>query len=61
MWLKILLAIMLIDFVLPDPLPYIDEIILFFWVFFLSIKEKSLLCSIVVIGAGVLEFILKIP
>jgi hypothetical protein len=61
MWLRILLVIMLIDFFIPDPLPYIDEIILFFWVFLLSIKERSLLCTIVVLGAGILEFIFKIP
>ena len=61
MWLKILIVIMLIDFALPDPLPYIDEIILFFWTFFLSVKERSILCTLVVVGAGILEFILKIP
>lgn len=49
------------DVFFPDPIPYLDELILFVLAFILNAKNKSLFWTTMALLGGVAEWFIKLP
>lgn len=56
-----ILILTAIDIIIPDPLPYIDEIIFLIWTYACSVKEREFVVTALNTGLLVFEIMIPIP